>query len=86
MDEKKRTAPAAEPFDVEAERAAIGVEAAYTTLQVAEIFGLSDATIRREIEKGKLKASRPDPARGWRITREACREWSVREGRFIVKP
>ena len=81
---KPRSGPEPEPFDVEAERDALGVEVAYTTKQVARIFGISETTVRKAIGAGTLEAVRPPAARGWRITRAACRDWMRREGICIV--
>lgn len=73
-----------ESFDMEAERAAVGVEVAYTTAQVARIFGVCPTTIRRAIRLGELQAVRIGGRGGYRITRAACRDWMRDTGRFLV--
>lgn len=71
-------------FDVEAERAAIGLERAYTVSQVAEIFDVSESTVYRAIAQGRLHAEKRRPSRGWVITRQACRDWMRSEKRYIL--
>lgn len=76
--------PKPEPFDVEAERRAVGIPVAYTTSQVARIVGMSESTVRRAISSGALEATRPAASRGYRISPAACSDWIKREGLCII--
>lgn len=47
-----------------------------TPKEVAEIYGISVSVVRKEIEKGSLKARhKRGQTKNWYITREAIEEW-----------
>lgn len=49
----------------------------WTPAQVAEMYGVSDETIYREIRSGRLRAKhKRGQSRKWFITDDALREWA----------